>query len=98
MDVKTKALFQTGVLAFRTGKYSDALERFNEVCSPHPSVLLADQVQVIAGGAITPVVFESRSATFERLGQISEALRDARKVIGLVPSSPQVVDSFCIQK
>ena len=35
-------------------------------------------------------MFESRSAAFEKLGDIIGALKDARKVIDMAPASPQV--------
>lgn len=35
-------------------------------------------------------MFESRSAAFEKLGDIAGALKDARRVIDLAPASPQV--------
>lgn len=35
-------------------------------------------------------MFESRSAVYEKIGRIPDALKDARKVIELAPQSPQV--------
>ena len=35
-------------------------------------------------------MFESRSAAYEKTGDIAGALKDARKVIDLAPASPQV--------
>ena len=43
------------------------------------------------------MVFESRSAVYEKLGKISDALKDARKVIELAPTSPQVADSLAYE-
>lgn len=47
-------------------------------------------MQAVATGATARVVFESRSAVNEKMGKISDALKDARKVIELAPASPQV--------
>ena len=47
-------------------------------------------MQAVATGATARVVFESRSAVYEKMGKISDALKDARKVIELAPASPQV--------
>lgn len=96
MTETANSAFRQGVGCFKSAQFSEALSHFDkvsliftDVCTGGDLFILDFQL-AMAQGATGHIVFESRSAALEKLGRISEALKDARKVIELVPLSPQV--------
>ncbi|KAF8319734.1 hypothetical protein DL93DRAFT_2164414 [Clavulina sp. PMI_390] len=66
--------FHLSVTEFKKGQFEKSLEHVN---------------QAIALGLTTQTAYETRAAVLEKLGRVSDALKDARKVIELAPTSPQ---------
>ncbi|GJJ14866.1 hypothetical protein Clacol_009135 [Clathrus columnatus] len=77
MPLNWENSFLKGVTAYRVSQFDEALLHFNEA---------------IANGGQRYNVYDSRAATFEKLGQVKNALHDSRKVIELAPTMRQVLD------
>ncbi|TDL23292.1 hypothetical protein BD410DRAFT_787629 [Rickenella mellea] len=69
-----KTFFDRGVELFRVSKHEEALEQFNKAASRK-----VDE----------KAIFDSRAAVLEKLGRNGEALKDAKRVIDLTPTSWQ---------
>ncbi|KAF8737721.1 hypothetical protein AX14_012390 [Amanita brunnescens Koide BX004] len=74
-----KSLFSKGVSAFKAGTYQDALQFFTEA-------LGQDKEQQQKQPQLYYSIYDSRSATYEKLNRLDDALRDAEYAMVLVPA------------
>lgn len=90
--------FQKGVKKFKDGNYESALASFTAVsvqCPMRRDGISDDAyTQAIKAGANVHSVYDSRAATYEKLGKLKDALKDSGQVIKVAPALVQVSDNL----
>ncbi|KAF8627497.1 hypothetical protein AX17_006308 [Amanita inopinata Kibby_2008] len=74
-----KVLFSKGVEAFQKAKYENALQYFNEA-------LGCDSEQQKQQERLCYLLYDSRAATYEKLGRLNDALGDVKRAARLAPA------------
>ncbi|HEV7737413.1 MAG TPA: tetratricopeptide repeat protein [Chlamydiales bacterium] len=85
--------FLDGIAAFRSNGFEKALSFLNTVSRyswKNHLKLELKIFQAISNGGQRYTIYDSRAATFEKLGRFKEALNDSRKVIELAPQQRHV--------
>ena len=83
-----KTILNRGVVCFKRGDLEEALVHMNEVRSNVPKGVIISYVieQAAELESNNPVVYSSRAAVHEELGNIKDALVDLKRVIDLAPN------------
>lgn len=84
-----KPYFERGTELFKQGKFSEALEQFNQVHTPDSCSFDSPNIHyrqaLVNGGETLYILYDSRAAVYAALNKPKDALRDAKTTIGLAP-------------
>lgn len=94
-----KEHFNLGISLYKEEKYEEAVEVFTKVShqaiTPFP--FAESRRQAISVNGDEKQLFDSRASALEKLGRYKVALKDAKRVVDLAPSSWQVRSRCCFK-